>query len=105
MSSTGHNDVIGAFQLYKQLFSKPIFLHSPMKPISSANQDKILSLLSSGLSIRAVAFETGVSKSKVALIKKEMGPNKENLPAGHPPKLSPTDRQEGNQHRNQHWQS
>jgi hypothetical protein len=63
-----------------------------MKSITSAQLDKVLSLLSSGLSTRAVASQTGVSKSKVALIHKEMGPNKENVPAGHPSKLSPTDK-------------
>lgn len=63
-----------------------------MKAINPATLDKIVSLLSSGLSTRAVASETGVSKSKVALINKEMGPDKENLPAGRPSKLSPTDK-------------
>lgn len=63
-----------------------------MKSITSAKLDKILFLLSSGLSTRAVASQTGVSKSKVALINKEMGSDKENLLAGCPSKLSSTDK-------------
>lgn len=92
MSSTRHNDDIGAFKLHKQLISEPIFLHSLMKSINSAKLDKILSLLSSGVFTRAVASQTDVKKSKVALINKKMGPDKKNLPAGCPPKLSATDK-------------
>ncbi|KZP34569.1 hypothetical protein FIBSPDRAFT_694767, partial [Athelia psychrophila] len=52
----------------------------------------IISLLTSGHSTRAVASQTGVSKSKIAYIAKEKHPDKENLRGGQPSKLSPTDK-------------
>lgn len=63
-----------------------------MKSISSAQQDHIISLLNSGLSMRAVASQTGVSKSKVSNIAQEMPSNKENHKRGRRPKLSPRDK-------------
>lgn len=63
-----------------------------MKSISSAQLDNILSLLTSGHSVRDIQSLTGVSKSKVSNIAKEMLPNKENLRGGRPSKLSVTDK-------------
>ena len=93
ISSTHHNDVISTHKAYKKCYYEAIFLHSTMKSITSAQQDQIISLLTSGHSTRAVAFLTGVRKSKVANLAKEMLPNKENLQGGHLSKLSPTNRQ------------
>jgi transposase len=62
-----------------------------MRPISAAQRDNVLSLLSSGLSTRDIAAQTGVSKSKVSNIAKEYEPDKENLQGGRRRKLTPTD--------------
>lgn len=62
-----------------------------MRSISTADKNNILSLLSHGLSTRKIASQTGISKSKVALVAQEAGPNKENNPGGRPKKLSPHD--------------
>ena len=44
-----------------------------------------------GDSYRKIEMETGVSKSKIALIKQELCLDKENLMGGHPRKLTPQD--------------
>lgn len=62
-----------------------------MKSISAADKSNIISLLSHALSSRKIASQTGISKSKVALIAKEVGSGKENNPGGRPKKLSPHD--------------
>lgn len=87
-----HSDVIYALTTYKNASIQAQSFQSAMKSISSAKQDLIISLLNSGLSTRAVASQTGVSKSKVCNIAKEMLPNKENLKAGRPSILSPRDK-------------
>jgi hypothetical protein len=66
-------------------------LYKIMRPLTSTQKDNVLSLLNTNASTRKIAAQTGVSKSKVATIAKEAYPDKENLPAGCPKKLSPTD--------------
>jgi len=63
-----------------------------MRSISSAQRDNILSLLSSGHSTRDIQKKTGVGRTTVSRITKEYQPDKENLPAGRPRKLSASDR-------------
>jgi transposase len=62
-----------------------------MRPISTAQRDNVLSLLSSGLSTRKIASQTGVSRSKVSMIAQEYEPDKENLGGGCPRKLTSAD--------------
>ena len=88
MSSIHHYDVIYAPTAYKNTSSYVQSLQSAMKSISPAQQDHIISLLNSGLSMRAVASQTGVSKSKVSNIAQEMLSNKENHKRGCHLKLS-----------------
>ena len=68
MSLLHHYDVIHALTAYKSTSNFAQSLQSAMKPISSAQQDHIISLLNSGLSMMSVASHTGVSKSKVSNI-------------------------------------
>ncbi|KAF5327981.1 hypothetical protein D9758_017675 [Tetrapyrgos nigripes] len=62
-----------------------------MRPITSTQKDNILSLLQTSASSREISAKTGVSKSKIASLAKEMYPDKENHQAGRPRKLSTTD--------------
>jgi hypothetical protein len=62
-----------------------------MRPITSSQTDNVLSLLQTSASFRQISAQTGVSKSKVASIAKEVYPDKENHKAGRPTKLSTTD--------------
>ena len=66
MSLLHHYDVIHAPTAYKSTSNLAQSPQSAMKPISPAQQDHIISLLNSGLSMRSVASQTGVSKSKVS---------------------------------------
>jgi transposase len=63
-----------------------------MKPISASTRANICFLSESGLSARQIASQTGLGKSTVARVIKEIHPGKENIKLGHPSKLSPTDR-------------
>lgn len=63
-----------------------------MQPISSAKHKTVVDLLLSGHSIRETAKKSGVSKSTVGLINKEIQPIKENIKTGRPSTLSPHDR-------------
>ena len=62
-----------------------------MRHITATQLGNILSLLQTTASTREIAPQTGVSKSKIASLAKEVVPDKENHPAGCPKKLSPTD--------------
>ena len=62
-----------------------------MRPITSTQLDNVLSLLQTSSSTRDISAQTGVSKSKVASLAKEVIPDKKNHSAGHPKKLSATD--------------
>lgn len=63
-----------------------------MHPIPSDKHQIIISLLLSGASTREIERKTGVGKSTVGRIRKEMELNKENIKKGRPPKLSPQDK-------------
>ena len=63
-----------------------------MKPLTSTQKDDVLSLLKTSTSYRKIAAQTGVSKSKVSVLAKEAYPDKKNLPAGCPKKLSSVDK-------------
>lgn len=63
-----------------------------MKPISSSQRDNIISLLSLDLSCRQIASQTGLGKSTVSRIIKEIQSDKTRLFGGCPSKLSPTNK-------------
>lgn len=62
-----------------------------MRPISNSQKQNVLSLIAHGYSSRQIQEKTGVSKSKVASIIKEVQPDKENLLKGRPKKLTSQD--------------
>ena len=62
-----------------------------MQPISLSKTQDVISHLMAGDSYRKIEMATGVSKSKIALIKQELCLEKENLMGGHPRKLTPQD--------------
>jgi len=72
-----------------------IFLsfHHHMKPISSSQQSSVISLLQEGYSLHQIQSKTGLWKSTVGRIKKEVDSDKENYKGGHPSKLSSHDKQ------------
>src|ERR1700742_1359754 len=59
-----------------------------MQPISPQQHQIIVNHLLNGDSIRTVVKKSGVSKSTVGRISKEVLPNKENINMGRPSKLS-----------------
>ena len=63
-----------------------------MKAISAANHASVISLLTQGYPVRDIEGRTGLGKSTVHRIKKEVDIDKENNPGGHPPKLSTRDK-------------
>jgi len=63
-----------------------------MKPTSTSARANILFLSKSGLSARQIYSQTGLGKSTVARIIKEIHPGKENIKLGCPSKLSSADR-------------
>src|ERR1700761_9079222 len=62
-----------------------------MKPITFTQLDNVLSLLQTSSSTREIPAQTGISKSKIAFLAKEVVPDKENHQAGCLKKLSATD--------------
>ena len=63
-----------------------------MKPTSAANHASVLSLLEQGYSVRDIERRTGLGKSTVGRIKKEVDTEKENNCGGRPSKLSTCDK-------------
>jgi transposase len=59
-----------------------------MHPISSAQKENILSLASSGLSLRQIASRAGVGKSTISRVLQDILPNRLVPPSGRPSKLS-----------------
>jgi transposase-like protein len=53
-----------------------------MHPISSAKQQTVISLLLEGYSCRDIERKTGIGKSIIGRIAKEVEPNKENINTG-----------------------
>lgn len=64
-----------------------------MKPTSASQRSSVISLLENGYSTRQIQERTGLGKSTVGRIKKEVDANKENNPGGRPSKLTPRDKQ------------
>jgi transposase len=64
-----------------------------MRPTPSAPRSTAISLLQEGYSLRQVQSKTGLGKSTIGRIKKEMDWDKENSKGGRPSKLSPRDKQ------------
>ena len=64
-----------------------------MHPIPSAQRSTIISLLHEHYSVCEIQFQTGIGKSTIGRIKKELHMNKENSKGGCPSKLSPHDKQ------------
>jgi len=62
-----------------------------MKATSTANCASVISLLDQGYSVRDIEKRTGLGKSTVGRIKKEMDADKENNRGGCPSKLSTHD--------------
>ena len=63
-----------------------------MKSIPTSIKANILVLSESGLSAGQIASKTGLGKSTVARVIKEILPEKENIKLGHPSKLSSLDK-------------
>jgi transposase len=63
-----------------------------MQPLPPPLQETIVNLLLDDHSIRQVAQMTGVGRSTVGRISKQVIPNKENIPRGRPSKLSSQDK-------------
>ena len=63
-----------------------------MKATSSTQQSQVISLLQEGFSLCQIQQKTGLGKSTVGRIKKQLDDNKENLRGGHPSKLSTWDK-------------
>jgi uncharacterized protein YerC len=61
-----------------------------MRTTSAANRASVLSLLEQGHSVRDIERRTGLGKSTVGIIKKEVDIDKENNLGGCPSKLSDT---------------
>jgi len=64
-----------------------------MKPTSAAQRASVASLLKDGYSLRQIQAKTGLGKSTVGRIGKELELDKENHPGGRPAKLTPRDKQ------------
>src|SRR5260370_40482670 len=64
-----------------------------MKPTSSAKCSAVISLLQEGYSLCQIESKTGLGKSTIGRIKKEVEGDKEKSKGGHPSKLSSIDKQ------------
>ena len=70
----------------------PSFYHHIMKPTSSAKRSTVTSLLQEGYSLHQIESKTGLGKTTIGRIRKEVDGDKENSKGGHPPKLSSGDK-------------
>ena len=64
-----------------------------MRSISSTQHSSVISLLNKGYSLHQIQSKTGLGKSTIGRIKKEMDGDKENSKGGRPFKLSHRDKQ------------
>ena len=64
-----------------------------MKPTSSSQKSIITSLLTEGYSVHQIQSKTGLGRSTIGRIKKEVDSDKENNKGGCPSKLSSYDKQ------------
>jgi transposase len=63
-----------------------------MKSTSSSQHTIVVSLLLEGYSVHQIQSKTGLGKSTVGRIKKDVDSDKENSKGGHPSKLSYCDK-------------
>ena len=63
-----------------------------MKPTSCTQRSTVISLLQDGYSLHQIESKTGLRKSTIGRIKKEVDGDKENSKGGRPSKLSPSDK-------------
>jgi transposase len=81
------------FDMLKLVSSIYLSFHHHMKSTSSSQHTIVVSLLSEGYSVHQIQSKTGLGKSTVGRIKKEMDSDKENSKGGCPSKLSHHDKQ------------
>jgi transposase len=63
-----------------------------MRPTSSTQHSVVISLLQEGYSLRHIQSKTGLGKSTIGRIKKEVDEDQENSRGGRPSKLSSGDK-------------
>jgi transposase len=61
-----------------------------MRPLSDAKRNNVISLLSSGISVKKINASTGISTSVISRIRSQYCPNLPKNPTGRPTKLSST---------------
>ena len=79
--------------MLKSLQPSSFLLTTTMHPISSAQHSTIISLLHEHYSVHEIQSRTGLGRSTISRIKKEVDANKENHKGGHPSKLSSHNKQ------------
>ena len=79
--------------MLKSLQPPSFLLTTIMHPIPSAQCSSVISLLDEGYSLHQIQSKTGLGRSTIGRIKKQMGGDKENSRGGHPSKLSHHDKQ------------
>ena len=63
-----------------------------MKPTTSSQRSSVINLLKEGFSVHQIESKTGLGKSTIGRIKKEVDSDKENSKGGHPSKLTSKDK-------------
>ena len=81
------------FGMLKSLQPTSFLLTTTMCPILYAQCSTIISLLHEHYSVHEIQSKTGIGKSTIGRIKKQVDTNKENNKGGQPFKLSPYDKQ------------
>jgi transposase len=81
------------FDMLRLVSSILLSFHHHMKSTSSSQHAIVVSLLSKGYSVCQIQSKSGIEKSTMERIKKEVDSDKENSKGGHPSKLSHCDKQ------------
>jgi transposase len=81
------------FDMLKLVSSILLSFYHHIKSTSSFQHAIVVSLLSERYSVHQIQFKSGIGKSTVGRIKKEVESDKENSKGGHPSKLSHHDKQ------------
>src|SRR5271154_1927571 len=81
------------FDMLKSTSTIFLSVHHHMKPTSSTQHSIVISLLIEGYSLCQIQSRTGLGKSTIGKIKKEVDSDKENSKGGRPSKLSHRDKQ------------
>src|SRR5260221_7787070 len=79
--------------MLKSLQPSSFLLTTTIRPIPSAQRSTIISLLHEHYSVCEIESRTGIGKSTIGRIKKEVDTDKENNKGVHPSKLSPRNKQ------------